>query len=67
MDVLKVLAGLRLYKGQLDEAITSLDRLARERGEKQRGEKRGPPPKAPAAAAETVMGKRRKRKPVRSE
>ena len=61
MDMLKVLADLRLYKGQLDEVITALDRLAR-----QRGEKRGRPLKAPSAAAEPVTVKRRKRKTAKS-
>jgi hypothetical protein len=40
MDVLKVLADLRAYKAQLDEAIAIFDRLARKRG------KRGRPVKA---------------------
>lgn len=56
--MLKVLAGLRVYKGQLDQAITALDRLAR-----QRGEKRGRSPDAPAHTAPPVAAKRRKRKP----
>jgi len=56
--MLKVLADLRVYKGQLDQAITALDRLARERGEK-----RGRSPDAPAHAPQPVAAKRRKRKP----
>jgi hypothetical protein len=34
MDVVKLLAELRDYKVQVDEAIAALDRLARQRGEK---------------------------------
>jgi hypothetical protein len=57
MDMLKVLADLRLYKGQLDEVITALDRLAR-----QRGEKRGRPLKVPASAVEPERVKPLKRR-----
>jgi hypothetical protein len=62
MDVLKVLADLRLYKSQLDEVIASLDRLAR-----QRGEKRGRPLKVPTAAMGPVAVNRRKRKNARAK
>jgi len=62
----KVLADLRLYKGQLDDAIAALDKLALERGERPGGKRRGRPPKASTPAAEPVAVKRRKRKPVKS-
>ena len=54
---MKVLADLRLYKGQLDDVIAALDRLAR-----QRGEKRGRPLKIPAVVAEVDAVKPRKRR-----
>jgi len=62
----KVLADLRLYKGQLDDAIAALDKLALERGERPGGGKRGRPPKASDTAAEPVTVKRRKRKGAKS-
>ena len=63
----KVLADLRLYKGQLDDAIAALDKLALERGERPGGKKRGRPPKASIPTAEPAVAvKRRKRKPVKS-
>lgn len=54
MDMLKVLEDLRTYKVALDRAITTLDRLARRRGELPG--KRGRPKGAGTAG-------RRKRKP----
>ncbi len=36
MDVVKVLADLRVYRAQLDEAIAIFDRLARNRGKRGR-------------------------------
>jgi hypothetical protein len=67
VDMLKVLADLRLYKGQLDEAITALDGLARQRGEKRGAHKprrrRGRPTGALANTPAPVAVKRRKRKP----
>lgn len=36
MDVVKVLADLRVYRTQLDEAIAIFDRLARNRGKRGR-------------------------------
>jgi len=39
MNIPKVIADLRQYKAQLEQAIAALDRLARKRG------KRGRPPK----------------------
>jgi hypothetical protein len=58
MDVVKLLADLRVYRVQLDEAITAFDRLARRRGEK-RGRPLAPPP-----APQLVAAKSRKRKPA---
>jgi hypothetical protein len=57
MDVVNVLADLRVYKAQLDEAIAALDRLAR-----RRGEKRGRPLGPPSAPAQPVPPQSRKRK-----
>jgi hypothetical protein len=57
MDMMKVLADLRVYKGQLDDVIAALDRLAR-----QRGEKRGRPLKASGLTDDSVTVKRRRRR-----
>jgi hypothetical protein len=65
MDMIKVLADLRDYKIQLDAAIASLDRFAR-----QRGEKRGRPLKLTdqltdeieAAPVPVKRGRRKKKK-----
>ena len=46
MNIPKVIADLRQYKAQLEQAIAALDRLARKRG------KRGRPPKWMADAAQ---------------
>lgn len=46
MNIPKVIADLRQYKAQLEQAIAALDRLARKRG------KRGRPPKWMAEAAQ---------------
>jgi hypothetical protein len=51
MDMLKVLDGLRTYKAALDQAINTLDRLARRRGELPGGGKRGRPKGAITAVA----------------
>ncbi len=50
MDVVKVLADLRAYKAQLDEAIAVFDRLAHQRGK--RGRPIGVPSKRRAVSAE---------------
>ena len=50
MDVAKVLADLRAYKAQLDEAIAIFDRLAHQRGK--RGRPIGAPSKRRAVSAE---------------
>ena len=60
MDVSKILAELREERQQIEEAIVSLERLARGRGRR-----RGRPPAWLAAAGEAarVEGKRRGRPP----
>ena len=60
MDVSKILAELREERQQLEEAIVSLERLARGRGRR-----RGRPPAwmAGAAGAEVATPKRRGRPP----
>lgn len=71
MDVLKVLADLRQERQQLDEAIVTLERLARGRGKR-----RGRPPKwlsgsgaaaAAAAAATPAPGAKRRGRPPGSK
>jgi hypothetical protein len=56
MDVSKILAELKAEREQIEEAILSLERLARGRGKR-----RGRPP--PWMAAETPLTKRRGRPP----
>ena len=46
MNIPKVIADLRQYKAELEQAIEALDRLARKRG------RRGRPPKSLSKAAE---------------
>jgi hypothetical protein len=60
MDVTRILAELRSERAQLEEAIDSLERLARGRGKR-----RGRPPAwlAPGAAAAPEAPKRRGRPP----
>jgi hypothetical protein len=62
MDVAKVLADLRAYKAQLDEAIAIFDRLAHQRGK--RGRPVGVPSKrrpVSAEARERMAAAQRKR------